>query len=170
MLCIDIQLIAYIISVTLQLSGSLIVLFKIATFKRKQVVKNFFVSSFVSRNGNTDEIEYNEQAFREKFRESIFNIVAFAYLSLGYFFSIFGRISQGTEWIAVGWIVVTTLIVFFITNMMINLYVKHSYNVTKPVTMVELKENGIVPNVSSISNDEIDKICKDSIVKIHRFL
>ena len=81
MLCIDIQLIAYIISVTLQLSGSLIVLFKIETFKRKQVVKNFFVSSFVSRNGNTDEIEYNEQAFREKFRESIFNIVSFAYLS-----------------------------------------------------------------------------------------
>ena len=69
-----------------------------------------------------------------------------------------------------GWIVVTTLIVFFITNMMINLYVKHSYNVTKPVTLVELKENGIVPNISSISNDEIDKICKDSIVKIHRFL
>ena len=69
MLCIDIQLIAYIISVTLQLSGSLIVLFKIA-----ELIESFFINKKVSEDKKENEFTEKKTIIKPKKIKKVVNI------------------------------------------------------------------------------------------------
>lgn len=145
----------YIISISLQLAGALLVLFFAVSTKRQSVLKNFAGSGIISRDNNTKEIHYNHNNFKETYRTAYLSKWAFVFISLGYFLGVFGSI----EWkykIVVGIIIILfTIIIMCVTYWGVDYVVKHSDKVKKEITNEELEQLGIEPDIENASDEDI---------------
>lgn len=104
----------FIVSVSLQLSGAVLLLIKY---------------TFVNTEKQIQEIEKKEnhiegstfvlgqtQPTKEEYRENVsLNRQAFTYIALGYLLSIWGSISQGSRYIILFWVLVVSSIIVIIS-------------------------------------------------------
>ena len=147
----------YIISISLQLAGALLVLFFAVSTKRQAVIKSFAgASGIISRDNDTMQIQYSHDSFKETYRTAYLSKCAFVFIALGYFLGVFGSI----EWkykIVVGiMIILLTAIIMCITYWSVDYLVKHSDRVNEEITNEELEQLGIEPDMENVSVEDIE--------------
>ncbi|MBD5151789.1 MAG: hypothetical protein HDT16_04665 [Oscillibacter sp.] len=151
----------YIIAISLQLSGALLLLWKAVSTKRNNLIKSFAKSKVITYDSNTGEIIYNKDAFIETCENAFLNKAAFLYISIGYFLGIWGEIGPDNNKI------ITAVIIFSIsaleivlTCLVVSIICEHCTKITTPITYDELITLNLDVNQSTISFDEIDELTK----------
>ena len=87
----------YIISVSFQIAGALLlVLFSIST-KRDSVIRRFVGNGIITKDGDSKILDYNENAYKEEYRRAFLNKYSFGCILLGYMLSIWGEIEDGSR-------------------------------------------------------------------------
>ena len=82
----------YIGAIALQVAGALLLLVFAVSTKRETIVRGFASNKLVLENGNTEEISYNKEAFKQYYRNAYLSKCAFFYIVAGYFFGVFANI------------------------------------------------------------------------------
>lgn len=75
----------YIGAIALQVAGALLLLLFAVSTKRENIVRGFASNKLITENGDTEEIKYNEDAFKEYYRNAYLSKWAFGYIMAGYF-------------------------------------------------------------------------------------
>lgn len=125
--------------------------------KREKVIQRFAGNGIIARDNNTNEIFYNEKAFKDSFKDAYLNKCSFAFIALGYFTGVFGEINYNKVLVGV-LIVLLTALIMGVTYLIVNQLVSHSKVINKKITNEELNLVGVEPDIEDIPNDEIDKI------------
>ena len=76
--------IVYIISISLQVAGALLLIAYSISTKRDDVIKKFSGKGFIHRDNNTNEISYNEKAFFQEYKMAYIDKLSFIYILFGY--------------------------------------------------------------------------------------
>lgn len=152
--------IIYILSISLQVAGALLLLVYASSIKRENVIKSFSGKGIIHRDENTMEISYNEDAFKEVYKTVFLNKCAFAFIALGYFFGVFGAIEWESK-LLVGIIIVALVLIIIVATLFVaNQFILHSKEVNKKITNGELERLGIEPDMCNISNQTIKSLFK----------
>ena len=125
--------------------------------KRKKVIQRFAGNGIIARDNDTNEILYNEKAFKDSFKDAYLNKCSFAFIALGYFTGVFGAINYNKALVGV-LIVLVTALIMGATYLIVNQIISHSKVINKRITNEELELAGVEPDIEDISSDEIDKI------------
>ena len=147
----------YYISVALQLAGALVLLSSIST-KRDDIIKTFATKSFISRNGNTNEISDISKAYRERIRQAYINRGAFLYLTLGYLGGVVGEKSEDTSCMKIFIVIIITAILLILARIIIDGVLMKCGKVIAPITNEDLERLGIEPDMESLSDRDINRI------------
>ena len=150
--------IVYIVAISLQLSGAILLLINAISTKRESLITNFSNCNFLSRDGNTHEISYNKNAFKKICETAYLNKFAFAFIASGYFAGIWGEIGDSNKCCIAICVELCTAILIFIAYFVVYLIAKYSKKVNAPITNEELEKLGIEPNMESMSSEELQKI------------
>lgn len=148
----------YILAVSLQLTGALLLLLHVRSLKRASVIKRFVGKGIIYRDNNTMNLEYNEKEFKETYKTTILNKAAFGYLTAGYFMGVFAELDGDKKAVIVLLIMIITILILKITDFITDIYVKYSKQVNKRITNDEIEALGIEPDIENISNKEIEKM------------
>ena len=151
------ETIIYIISISLQLAGALLLMIFVLSTKREKVIQRFAGNGIIARDNNTNEILYNEKAFKDSFKNAYLNKCSFAFIALGYFMGVFGAINYNTALVGI-LIVLCTGLIMGATYLIVNQIVSHSKVINKKITNEELSLAGVEPDIEDIPNDEIAKL------------
>ena len=156
------KIILYILSITLQVTGSILLMIYLLSTDRKKIIKKFSNSNtIISEDGNTGEILYNIEAFKDEFKDAYLNKVAFCFIAIGTLMSIFGEKENVNEWILCLIIIFLVICIIITSIKIINKIIEKSININKKITKCELKELGISAELRSIPNEEIGKMFSD---------
>ena len=151
----------YILSISMQISGALIItLFTLST-KREKIINKFINKDLINQDGNTKELEYDEKEFVNTFKNAYLNKFSFCYIALGYILGIFGEVKKIDKYVIALFIIITTIIIIVITYVIVSIIAKQSKKINKKITPEELKKMNLEPNLSTISKEEIDKLFND---------
>lgn len=150
----------YIISISFQVAGALLLVVYFISTKRKAVIKKFAGNGTIHLDNNTQELTYNEKAFFDEYKMAYIQRLSFVYILAGYLSGVFGSLSESIRCrvIALVIIAILSLALMFFSNKGVELYVRKKNKAFK-ITNDELKELGIKPDSESISNSQLDKIC-----------
>ena len=151
------ETIFYIISISLQLAGALLLMIFVLSTKREKVIQRFAGNGIIARDNNTNEILYNEKAFKDSFKNAYLNKCSFAFIALGYFMGVFGAINYNKALVGI-LIVLCTGLIMGATYLIVNQIVSHSKVINKKITNEELSLAGVEPDIEDIPNDEIAKL------------
>lgn len=152
------ETIIYIISISLQVAGALLLLRYATSTKRLDVIRSFGGNGIITGNEEEKEISYNHDAFKETYRTAYLSKVAFVFIALGYFFGVFGVIEWESK-IAVGaTIVVVTYLLMKSTYWCVGKIIDTKDSVNKEITYEELKEAGVKPDLAEVTSNEIKKM------------
>lgn len=144
----------YIISISLQIAGALmLIIFSLST-KRKKLIRAFAKSHMIVRDGKTKELSYNHEAFIDTCRSVYFAKVSVVFIAAGYILGVFSDIGKGNRWIAAGLIAAITIGLILITKAVVEGFVKQE---DKPITNVELENAGVEADMESMSPEVIDE-------------
>ena len=148
----------YIVAISLQLSGALLLLCNSISTKRSSMVKSFAKSRLITLDGNTHKVSYNKKAFIATCESTYLNKAAFAFVAMGYFIGIFGEIGTENKLVAAILVFLFSGIEQGITYLIVSVICESSPKVTTPITYEELESLDLEVNQSTLSNDEIDKL------------
>ena len=87
-------IICYIVSISLQLAGALMLIVFAFSTKRENVIRAFARSHMITQDGNTKELSYNHEAFIETYKTAYYTQISVIFISVGYLLSIFGNIGD----------------------------------------------------------------------------
>ena len=149
----------YIISISLQVSGSLLLMFFSLSTSRAKVIKKFINKDIVTKTGS--ELIYNEEEFKETFRTIYLNRCSFGFIALGSIFSILGDADYCNNWIIFIGIILFTFILSALAYLLVGILIKHLKKVNDKLSSKELEENNIKPSVEFATNKDIDKLFKN---------
>lgn len=156
------DVVIYIIAISFQLSGALLlVLYSIST-KRRNVIKRFAGKCLIYRDNNTNEITYDKDALKITFRDAWLNKIAFTLIALGYCFGVFGEIDEKNKNLIAIVIVLLTVIIMVLSYFIVACIIKYSPNINKELSNEELSELGVEPDIENLSNKEIDDIINET--------
>ncbi len=156
------DVVIYIIAISFQLSGALLLVFYSISTKRKNVIKRFAGKCLIYRDNNTNEITYDKDALKIAFRDAWLNKIAFALIALGYFFGVFGEIDEKNKNLIALVIGLLTVMIMILSYFIVTCIIKYSSNINKELSNGELSELGIEPDIESLSNKEIDDIINET--------
>lgn len=148
--------IIYILSLSFQVAGALLLLFFAKSTKRENVVRNFVGNGIIKIDNNTMELDYDTNAFKENYRVAYLNKFAFLYIAIGYILGVFGCIEWKSKIVVAILIIFGTIIIMVITYACVNCLIKYLKDSNKKITNEELMKFGIKPNIGTISFDKID--------------
>lgn len=156
------KLILYILSITLQVTGSILLMIYLLSTNRKEIIKKFANSnSVIKEDGNTGTIDYNHDEFKDEFKNAYLNKEAFCCIAIGTLMSIFAEKGNVNEWVVCFFIIILVIGIIILSVKIVNKIIDESDKVNQEITKSELDELGITPEFSSISNDKIDRIMSD---------
>ena len=150
--------IVYIISVSCQVTGALILVLKCLSTKRRNVIRRFFLNSFSIYSPDSNILNYNHELFEEEYEKAYYNKISFLSILLGYILSPFSDIGSFPRLYVAFFILLLTLIMLFTFILICTLLRKKGHS---KVTMSELIDIGIDVNLSEMSKEDIDEIFKD---------
>ena len=151
----------YVISISLQVAGSLLLMINTLSTNRKKVIQRFVGKGIISRDNNTKMIYYNKAAFKEIYKETYLTKISFAFIALGYFLSVFGSAEDINKIYLAFYIVIITILIMLIAYFVVNQILKHSKKVNKDINNDELETTSIGPGFENIPNEEIDNLFND---------
>ena len=149
----------YIISISFQVAGALLLVVYFISTKRKAVIKKFAGNGTIHLDNNTQELTYNEKAFFDEYKMAYIQRLSFVYILAGYLSGVFGSLSESIRCrvIALVIIAILSLALMFFSNKGVELYVRNKNKAFK-ITNDELKELGIEPDSENIPNSQIDEM------------
>lgn len=148
----------YVISISLQLAGSLLLMMNALSTNRKKVIQRFAGKGIISRDNDTKKINYNTLAFKEIYKEAYLTKISFSFIAIGYFLSVFGSIENINKIYLVVYIVIVTMIIMVVAYFVVNIILKYSKKVNKDIDDEELKTIGIEPDFQNISSETINEL------------
>lgn len=149
------DVVIYVIAISFQLSGALLLAFYSISAKRKNVIKRFAGKCLITRDNNTNEITYDREALKITFRDAWLNKIAFTLIALGYLFGVFGEIGEKSKILISISIVMGTVLMMAISHFIVACIIKYSSKVNQELTNDELYKLGIDPDIENISDKEI---------------
>ena len=150
----------YILSVSLQVAGALLLMLNVLSTKREKVIHRFVGKGLLSRDNNTNTISYDQNALKAVFQEAYLSKFAFAYISMGYLSGVFGTIASEYKNIIATAIVAVTALLILLSYLAVYLILKFSKKVNREISNEELISLGIEPDIENIPNEEISRICR----------
>lgn len=148
----------YIFSISLQLSGSLLLMIFSLSTKRKQIIKRFINNNILTERGKI--LDYDTEEFKNTYKIAYLNKFSFGYIVIGCIASIFASNNNCPPWRIMIYTIIFTLLFIVIAILFTKHLVIFLPKANKPIRSEELKRNNIKPTASTITNDDIDKITK----------
>lgn len=147
----------YILSISLQVSGALLLMKYSLSTHRKQVIKRFINKNIIIKDFD-GKINYDKDELKETFKISYLNKFSFAFIALGYLINIFGDIDNSyLPAIFIG-IIIFTMLFMLLAYFIVFIIIKYSKKVNRNLTEEEMLEYKIYPNLSSTSKNDIDEM------------
>lgn len=150
--------IIYVLSIAFQIAGAVLLLFLSLPTNRGKVINRFRNADMIFRDGNTKNLTYDKDEFKNIFKQSYLAIFSFLYIIAGYILGIFGNMEDCNKWIILIYIIVATIILIGLAYFIVTQIIKHSKSINKEITNEELEKLGLEPNIEDIPNKDIDEI------------
>lgn len=147
----------YIFSISLQISGALLLMKYSLSAHRKQVIKRFINKNIIIKDFD-ERINYNKEELKETFKIARLNQFSFAYIALGYLINIFGDIDNSYLLDILISIVILTILLMLFAYFIVFIMIKHSKEINRDLTEEEMLEYKIHPNLTSVSKKDIDDL------------
>ena len=154
----EINTLVYIGALSLQVTGALLLLLFSVSTKRVDVIRKFGDGGIITYDEETKELNYKEEAFKEAYRTSYLNKISFFYIGVGYLLGVFGEIGNSNKWITAGVIFTFSIILLFLTWLVTDMIISKLNVINQKISLEEMKEAGITPDMTSASTEDIDKI------------
>lgn len=154
----EINTLVYIGAISLQVTGALLLLLFSVSTKRVDVIRKFGDGGIITYDEETKELNYKEEAFKEAYRTSYLNKISFFYIGVGYLLGVFGEIGNSNKWITAGVIFTFSIILLFLTWLVTDMIISKLNVINQKISLEEMKEAGITPDMTSASTEDIDKI------------
>lgn len=151
----------YIVAISFQLAGALLLLLYSISAKRENVIRRFASKCLIYRDNNTNEIQYDKEALKSSFRDAWLNKLSFGLIALGYLIGIFGEIGQTDKLLIFPYVVILTELIMFASYFMVICIIKYSSKVNKELSNDELNTLGIKPDIENCNNEELLEDFKD---------
>lgn len=151
----------YILAISFQIAGAIQLAVYSMSAKRENVVKRFVQkTSLINKDGDTNELDYDDNAFFDEFKLAWFNKISFSYIAIGYIIGIWGDLEDYNKFCSLLWIISIVIFIMIISHCFIN-------KINKPdkITNDELEKLGLSPDISSVSEKEIDELFNDNSKK-----
>lgn len=140
----------YVIAVSFQVAGALLLLLYNVSSKRKDIIKNFASTKGCIKVQGT-EVEYDKPRLKEIFKLAYINKMSFGYIVVGYIVGVFGKIGDNTY---VPSIILGIVVFAFI-------FISMGIKIPERILLSKEKRNG---NFFDITNDDIKELnIKDTI-------
>lgn len=153
-----IYFVIYILAISLQVSGALLLLIKSISTKRKDLIIRFKGNGIIFKDNNTNEISYDKEAFQKLYENTLINRWSFGFIFSGYLIGVFGSVVNNCnkcKVIAFASILLLTIMFTVITKFYIEKYAKkHCFEITKE----DIVEAKIEADMQNIPNNEIDDL------------
>ena len=154
----EINTLVYIGAISLQVTGALLLLLFSVSTKRVDVIRKFGDGGIITYDEETKELNYKEEAFKEAYRTSYLNKISFFYIGVGYLLGVFGEIGNSNKWITAGVIFTFSIILLFLTWLVTDMIISKLNVIKQKISLEEMKEAGITPDMTSASTEDIDKM------------
>ena len=154
----EINTLVYIGAISLQVTGALLLLLFSVSTKRVDVIRKFGDGGIITYDEETKGLNYKEEAFKEAYRTSYLNKISFFYIGVGYLLGVFGEIGNSNKWITAGVIFTFSIILLFLTWLVTDMIISKLNVINQKISLEEMKEAGITPDMTSASTEDIDKM------------
>lgn len=151
----------YMVAISFQLAGALLLLVNSSSTKRSNLVKGFAKGKMIFRDGNTKKLFYSKEAFVAICQNAYLNKSAFLYISIGYFLGVFGEIDSKDKFVVALCVIILAAVEIAMAYILSKQICKHSENIKKEITNDELLILGLEPDAESISTQRIDEIVEE---------
>jgi hypothetical protein len=153
--------IVYILAISLQVAGALLLMVHAVSAKRSKVIRRFSGRGLIYKDGNTGELSYDKEAFKDSFKDVYLNKSAFAFIALGYALGVFGENKSDNRLIVLLCIIASTGILIIAAQLIVSLVVKNKKNAKFELTDEELVKAGKSADIGSISNEGLQEILNE---------
>lgn len=147
--------ILYIISISCQLAGAIILLFGSLSTNRPEVIKRFSKIGLVFVDENTGEVSNDTDAFTDEFQKAFLNRSAFLLLAIGYLFGIWGEEGSICKCCITLLVILITALIAGSIWLISKRFAKNKGE--KKITKEEIEKIGAI-SIRNLSNNEIDNI------------
>lgn len=155
------ELLLYILAISFQLAGALLILFFSTSTKRDDIIRRFIVKGFIIKQGDT--IDYDKSALLEEYKSAYLSRLAFLYISVGYILGIWGEISNySNKFIVFLLIIISTAVIMAISYFGISKFVKKRKKVNVDITISELEKQNIHPTLEYATNSDMDQLFENN--------
>ena len=151
------ELVAYILSISLQVAGALLLIMFALSTKRTRIIRSFGKSNVILKDGNTQELSYDHDSFVEVYRTAYCSKISVIYILCGYLIGVLGEIGDSNKLSIATSILILALFFLGVARIVVHLLLNQA-KVKTPLTYKELEEAGIDSTLNTISYDEIDAI------------
>lgn len=148
----------YILSISLQVAGALLLLIHSLSAKKEAVLKRFTASKLITHNGTTNELSFDKKAYKNEYKVAYFSKCAFFFIALGYFGSIFGTNDNMCKCTIAIITLGLTILIMLATTLIISLITKYSKKCNEEIKIDDLNKIGKVPDIGTISTEDIKNL------------
>lgn len=153
----------YIISISLQIAGALLLLVYSTSAKRESIIRRFVGKGLLTRQG--DKVEYNQEAYKNEYVRAYLNKFSFGYIAGGYLLNVFGDTENACKWLVVICILLLTPLIMFFSLKGISFLVSYLKRNDK-ITNEDLKAFDIKPDMEYMTSEESSQLWKNAKKKI----
>lgn len=157
-------LLLYIISVSLQIAGALILIVFAISARRENVIRIFAKSNMILRDGNTKKLLYNHYTFIDTYKTTYYSKISVFFIAVGYIIGVFGENRSDKKFVVAITISAMTIGLIFLSWLCVKLLAKQDI-VQRKITSEELEEIGVEPNMESLSNEQIEALFNEKFKK-----
>lgn len=154
------KVLLYIISISLQISGALLLMLFSLSTNRKKVIKNFINKDIITKDSD-ERIDYNKEELKETFKTAYLNKFSFGFIALGYLIGVIGEIDYSYKLVIILGIIIFTLIFMILAYLIVHFIMKYSKEVNKELTEEEMIAYNIDPTITMVTQNDIDELFKD---------
>ncbi|WP_295054787.1 hypothetical protein [uncultured Fibrobacter sp.] len=149
----------YIFSASFQIAGALLLLLYSVSTKRELVIRRFVGKGLLTRKG--DVVEYDQEAYKNEYHMAYLNKLSFLHIAVGYLINIFGCIEGVNKGLVVVGILLSTILVMFLSVKGTSFLVNHLKACDK-ITNNDLKDFGIKPDMEFMTSEDIDLLWENA--------
>lgn len=142
----------YVIAVSLQVAGALLLLCYNVSAKQENIIKSFAsTKGFIAIRGT--EIEYDKPRLKEIFKIAYINKMSFIYIAGGYISGVFGKIGDNTY--------ISSIILGMLVFVLVFIYM--GINIPKLILLLKEKRD---ENFFNITNKDIEELGIKDIITV----
>lgn len=148
----------YILSISLQVAGALLLLIHSLSTKKEAVLKRFTTSKLITHNSTTNELSFDKEAYKNEYKVAYFSKCAFLFIALGYFGSVFGTNDKMCKCTIAIITLGLTILIMLATTLIVSLILKYSKKCNEEIKIDDLNKIDKVPDIGTISIDNIKSL------------